>query len=123
MSSDHSQSLIELFYDGACPICSREVRFLKRRDAAQQICFTDIADVDCERLGVSYDRLMQRIHARLPDGSFVEGVEVFRHAYGILGFQRCVAVSRWAVVRWLLDKMYVLFARYRPRCQSSICER
>ena len=88
----------------------------------QQICFTDIVDVDCERLGVSYDRLMQRIHARLPNGSFVEGVEVFRHVYGILGFHRCVAVSRWPVMRWLLDKMYLLFAHHRPRCKSSICK-
>ncbi len=41
--------------------------------------------------------MMQRIHARLPDRSLVEGVEAFRRVYEALGFRRTVSVTRWPV--------------------------
>ena len=36
---------IELLYDGECPLCVREVNFLKKRDAGRGlVSFVDIAD-------------------------------------------------------------------------------
>ncbi len=119
MAGSNTDKPIELFYDGACPICSREVAFLKRKDVEKRLSFTDIADPDFVPAGRPCDALMARIHARLPDGSFVEGVEVFRRVYAILGYRRCVAVSRWPGVRQLLDVLYRAFARFRPRRRVS----
>lgn len=34
---------IEVFYDGACPLCMREIRMLQGRDRRQRIRFVDIA--------------------------------------------------------------------------------
>ena len=116
---------IELFYDGACPFCRREVAYLRKKDHVGLLCFTDIAVPGFTLSGISNEALMARIHARLPDGTFVEGVEVFRLVYTVLGFRRSVAVSRWPVVRHVLAGMYRVFARYRPRqsgrCNSGSC--
>ena len=70
---------VELFYDGGCPVCSREVRFLQRRDRRGAIRFRDIdaAGFRPDPGGPTLDVLMARIHARLPDGTWIEGVEVF----------------------------------------------
>jgi hypothetical protein len=37
-------------------------------------------------MGLTWDDLITRIHGRLPDGRIVEGVEVFRQLYGVVGF-------------------------------------
>ena len=34
---------VEVFYDGACPLCLREIFMLRRREHRGRIRFTDIA--------------------------------------------------------------------------------
>ncbi len=90
---------------------------LMRRDRAARIVFTDIAapGFDAAALGTDQATLMARIKGRLPDGSWIEGVEVFRRLYAAVGFRRAVAVSRWPGVSHLLRLGYPLFAKNRRR--------
>lgn len=118
---------IELFYDGECPLCIREVRMLRRLDRKQRIGFTDITaqGFDAAGTGVSQQALMDRIHGRLPDGSLIEGVEVFRRLYTAVGFGKAVALTRLPGVSQLLDLGYRLFAKNRlrltGRCRDGAC--
>jgi predicted DCC family thiol-disulfide oxidoreductase YuxK len=105
---------VEVFFDGDCPLCMREIAMLRRRDHAAKIQFTDIAEPGF-RSDRSYDALMARIHGRLPDGSWIEGVEVFRQLYGAIGFRKAVAVSRVPGISHLLRAVYWLFAKNRLR--------
>ncbi len=90
---ERADSDIQVYYDGACPLCAREMRLLRRRDRRRRIGFVDIAAEGFEpaAAGVPREALMERIHARLPDGTLVEGVEVFRRLYTILGHGWLVA--------------------------------
>lgn len=118
---------VEVFYDGDCPLCMREIRMLRGKDRAGRIEFTDIAapGFDAGALGRDRATLMARIHGRLPDGTWIEGVEVFRRLYAAVGFRRTVAVTRWPGVSHLLRLCYHLFARYRlrltGRCADGTC--
>ena len=87
---------IEVFYDGACPLCTREIDLLRGRDRRARIRFTDIAaeGFDAGAVGLPWEALMERIHGRLPDGTIIEGVEVFRRLYAAVGFAGLVRVSR-----------------------------
>jgi len=108
----------EVFFDGDCPLCAREVRMLMRLDEpARRIRFTDISapDFDASAVGLSYDALMESIHGRLPSGEVVQGVEVFRQLYAAVGFRRLVALTRLPGVSWLLSAGYALFAKNRLR--------
>ncbi len=124
MSDDHE---VEVFFDGDCPLCLREIRMLQRLDRDGHILFTDIAapGFDPSGTGREWDELMARIHGRLPDGTLVEGVEVFRRLYAAVGFRRLVSLSRLPGVRHLLELGYRLFARYRlrltGRCAGGTC--
>jgi predicted DCC family thiol-disulfide oxidoreductase YuxK len=108
---------VEVFYDGACPLCAREMRLIRRRDHCRRIGFVDIAadGFDPASAGVGQAALMDRIHARLPDGTLIEGVEVFRRLYTILGLGWLVAPTRLPGVSHLLDLAYRVFARNRLR--------
>jgi len=119
---------LEVFYDGDCPLCAREVRWLRRRDRGGRIRFVDIAapGFDPREAGVPAETLMERIHARLPDGTVIDGVEVFRRIYAAVGFPILARLSRLPVVSGLLDLAYRWFARNRlrltGRCRDGSCE-
>ena len=119
---------IEVFYDGDCPLCMREVRLLRRLDKRERIRFVDIAAEAFDRssVGVTWEALMDRIHARLPDGTIVEGVEVFRRLYAAVGFGPLVALTRLPGVAQVLDLGYRWFAKNRlrltGRCADGACE-
>lgn len=118
---------VEVYFDGDCPLCLREIRLLQRLDRRGRIRFTDIAapGFDAGPPGLGWQDLMDRIHGRLPDGTLIEGVEVFRRLYAAVGFGPLVAATRLPGVSHLLDLGYRLFARNRlrltGRCQDGQC--
>ena len=118
MTAPSPTPVFELFYDGDCPLCAREVAALKRLDRRRgRLALTDIAapEFDASRYGRPQEELMARIHGRLPDGTWVEGVEVFRRAYGAVGLGWLLAPTRWPGLRRVADAAYRVFARNRLR--------
>ena len=119
---------VAVFYDGACPLCMREILLLQRLDRRRRIDFVDIAaeGFDAASVGLSWQTLMDRIHGRLPDGTLIEGVEVFRQLYAAVGFGPLVSLTRLPGVRQLLDIAYHAFAKHRlrltGRCEDGVCE-
>jgi predicted DCC family thiol-disulfide oxidoreductase YuxK len=119
---------VEVFFDGACPLCAKEVAFVRRLDRRSRVRFTDIAasGFDAQTVGRTQADLMARIQGRLPDGSFVEGVEVFRRMYSAAGLGPIVALTRIPGISHLLDLGYHWFAKNRlrltGRCEDDACK-
>jgi predicted DCC family thiol-disulfide oxidoreductase YuxK len=122
--TDHD---IEVFFDGDCPLCMREIRMLQRLDRRRRIRFVDLAanGFDAATVGVSREALLDRIHGRLPDGTLVEGVEVFRRLYAAVGFRPLVTLTRLPGIAQALDVGYSWFAKNRlrltGRCEAGVC--
>ena len=114
--NDNTQPF-EVFFDEQCPLCRKEIKFVRKRDRDGKLKLTDISDpnFDPSSTGKSLDELMREIHGRYADGTLVTGVEVFREIYQRIGFGAFVVPSRWIGVRWCMDKMYNLFAALRYR--------
>jgi predicted DCC family thiol-disulfide oxidoreductase YuxK len=120
MSSAPSPQLT-LLYDGGCPLCLREVTFLRKRDQrlhpdAARLAFVDIDAADYspnQHNGISYREAMGRIHAIQADGTVLRDVEVFRAAYRLIGLGWLYAPSAWPGLRQLADVAYGLWARWR----------
>ncbi|PAX52979.1 thiol-disulfide oxidoreductase DCC family protein [Brunnivagina elsteri] len=108
---------IKLLYDGECPLCVREVNFLKRRDAGRGlVAFVDIADIDYNpeaNAGIDFETAMGRIHAILPDGSIIKNVEVFRRIYETLGMGWIYAITKLPIIGFIADKLYAIWADFR----------
>jgi predicted DCC family thiol-disulfide oxidoreductase YuxK len=127
MDMEASSFEIEVFFDGKCPLCTREIALLRKLDRGRRIRFTDIAEpaFDPAGIGVSMQTLMARIHGRLPDGTLVEGVEVFRRVYDAVGLRFIATVTRWPGVALLAELAYSVFARNRlrltRRCDEAGC--
>jgi predicted DCC family thiol-disulfide oxidoreductase YuxK len=133
---------LTLLYDGACPLCVREVTLLRRRDQrlhpeAPRLAFVDIDAADYNPAahgGISYRAAMGRIHALGADGQVLRDVAVFRAAYQLIGLGWLYAPSGWPGVGALADALYGLWARWRLRltgrpsldalcrCRAGSCE-
>lgn len=119
---------VEVFFDGDCPLCMGEIRMLQRLDHRNRIGFIDIAApaFDAAQVGVTWEALMDRIHGRLPDGTIIQGVEVFRRLYSAVGFGPIAAITRLPGLSHLLEAAYVAFAKNRlrltGRCADAGCE-
>jgi predicted DCC family thiol-disulfide oxidoreductase YuxK len=81
-----------LYFDGDCPVCSREVAMYRRQPGADGVCWIDVARCEAADLGPGLTReaAMARLHLRRPDGRLVSGAEAFAALWQ--------ALPRWA---WL----------------------
>jgi predicted DCC family thiol-disulfide oxidoreductase YuxK len=107
---------LTLLYDGGCPLCVREVTFLRGRDRSQQLAFVDINEPDYNSHahgGITYREAMGRIHALRDDGSVVRDVAVFREAYRLIGLGWVYAPTQWPIIAALADRAYDLWAQWR----------
>jgi predicted DCC family thiol-disulfide oxidoreductase YuxK len=108
-----------MLYDSECPLCMREVNFLREKDAGRGLVkFVDIADENYnpeENAGVDYETAMGRIHGILPDGTVVRDTAVFRQVYEVLGMGWVYAITKIPVMGWLADQIYAIWAKLRLR--------
>ena len=127
MSASTGDWDFKLLYDGACPLCMREVRMLQKLDRRSgRLALEDIAapDFEAARYGRSFAELMGQIHGVLPDGRLVTGMEVFRRSYAAAGWGAMVGFTGWPPLRPLFDAAYTWFAKNRLRLtgRGHVCE-
>ncbi|NND96235.1 MAG: DUF393 domain-containing protein [Pirellulaceae bacterium] len=123
-----SRWTVEVFYDGHCPLCLREINLLKWLDRRNRIRFTDIAAAGfcADDYGKTPTAIMDEIHGRLPDGQWINGVEVFRRLYAAIGLNAVVWLTRLPLISHGLELGYRVFAKNRlrltGRCTAETCE-
>jgi predicted DCC family thiol-disulfide oxidoreductase YuxK len=108
---------LTVFFDGACPICAREIALMKWLDRRRQLEFCDFStqEYDAASSGFAASDLATVIYARWSDGSVITGVEVFRAMWEAVGLRFLARLSRLSVVEPLVLKAYAWFARNRLR--------
>ncbi len=107
---------LTLLYDGACPLCVREVTFLRRRDHRRSLRFVDVDAQDYrpeDWSDISYRQAMARIHAIQADGTVLTDVAVFREAYRLIGLGWIYAPTTWPVLGSFVNTAYAVWARFR----------
>ena len=125
LPSDTSAWDVEVFYDGECPLCRREIAMLRRWDRRERVRFTDLtgAGFDPASIGKTMAELMAEIHGRLPNGELIVGVEVFRRLYAAVGLGWLVWPTRLPGVSHLLAFAYKVFAarrlKWTGRCDAN----
>lgn len=117
---------LTVFYDGACPLCQREISFYKRREGADGISWVDVNDVPkCEVApGLSKDQALARFHVLNADGRLLTGGAAFAGLWAALpGFRVWGRLFQARPLAWTLDRAYDLFLPIRPRLQALVMAR
>lgn len=70
---------LTVYYDGSCPVCSREIAAYRRQDCTAGWAFVDAAADAGPALGPGLTReaALARMHVRRADGTLVEGAAAF----------------------------------------------
>ena len=71
--------MTKIYYDGGCPVCSREMAQYRRARGAEKLEFIDVSTCAPAALGagLTRDEAMARLHVRDADGRMVSGAAAF----------------------------------------------
>jgi predicted DCC family thiol-disulfide oxidoreductase YuxK len=70
---------LQVYYDGGCPVCSREIAFYKARPGTNGFRWIDVNATAPADLGpgLTRERALARMHVRRPDGELLSGAAAF----------------------------------------------
>ena len=117
-----NRPLPTLYFDGACPVCSREIALYRRQSGADGVRWVDVTQCGAGELGngLTHEAAMARLHLRRPDGSLASGAEAFTALWR--------ALPRWSWLGrllgagpglWLLESGYRVFLVVRRGWRSE----
>jgi predicted DCC family thiol-disulfide oxidoreductase YuxK len=115
-----------VFFDGACPLCAREIEFYQKQEGASGIAWVDVSRTNATDLpdGLSRQDALARFHVQTNNGELVDGAAAFAHLWSALPrFQLAGKLARTAPVLWGLEHLYNLFLPLRPYLQRWITRR
>ncbi len=110
-----------IFYDGACPLCAREIAFYRRRRGADRMRWVDVAQAPSEgevAPGLARADALARFHVMDEAGRLVSGGRAFAEILARLDrFRLFGRALRREPLASLLDGAYAVFLPLRPRLQ------
>lgn len=108
---------LTVFYDGACPLCRREIGFYRRLEGSEQIEWIDVSAGSAGSVapGLCRTDALKRFHVRLADGRLESGARGFAELWAALpAFRWLGAIARLPVISSVLEVAYRGFLRIRP---------
>jgi predicted DCC family thiol-disulfide oxidoreductase YuxK len=113
--------MLTIFYDGNCPLCSMEMKELRRYDQHNNIQLEDIHQRDFEQKFPDIDKRKATniLHGKL-NGVTLLGLDVTCHAWRLVGKKPWIAVLRFPIIKPFADWAYLLFAKHRTRISSLL---
>ena len=113
---------LRVFYDGACPLCAREIAFYQKLTGASLIEWIDVSRTDVAELpgGLSRHDALARFHVQTSDGNLVNRAAAFVHLWSALPRFRLVGkTAQIPPILWILERLYNLFLPLRSQLQRS----
>jgi predicted DCC family thiol-disulfide oxidoreductase YuxK len=108
---------LTVWYDGACPLCIREIALMRRLDKRRAIRFVDVSP---EGAACPIDRslLLARFHAQETNGPVLNGAAAFAAMWRAIPVLRPLGlVAQNSAVLKLLERTYLAFLKVRPKLQ------
>ena len=109
---------ITVWFDGDCPLCRAEISLYQKLDRTKgRIRFVDLTgDGTCP---IDRAAMLARFHAQARGGELVSGARAFGLMWSqVTPFQPLGYLAQWPPLVPVLDWLYGLFLRVRPRLQN-----
>lgn len=116
---DNQTPPLTVLYDGACPLCRREIGLYRGLQANTPVCFADISDATQPLPpGTTREELLARFHVRSGDGKLLSGAQAFVALWAVLpGWRWLALLGRLPGAVWVMERCYRFFLRWRPMLQ------
>lgn len=120
--SDASAPPLTVLYDGACPLCRREISIYRRLQPNTPVCFADVSDPAAPLpSGSTREQLLARFHVRDSDGQLLGGAQAFLALWAALpGWRWLARIGQLPGTAWAMERLYRFFLRWRPALQRRV---
>ena len=117
--SDTPAQPLTVLYDGACPLCRREIGIYRGLQSDTPVCFADVSDASQPLPpGTTREQLLTRFHVRDAEGRLLSGAQAFLALWDTLpGWRWLARVGRLPGAAWAMERAYRLFLHARPALQ------
>lgn len=116
MDTFSSAARLTVWYDGDCPLCVREIAFMRRMDSRGRIDFVNLAaGAACP---IDRREMLARFHVT-EDGKLLSGAAAFAAMWRAIPTLRPLGLlgrNRFALA--VLERLYLAFLKVRPRLQG-----
>jgi predicted DCC family thiol-disulfide oxidoreductase YuxK len=119
-TADLKEDRAAVFYDGACPLCRREVAMYQGKDNAGTFDWVDVSACEAAVVspGLTADDAKRRFHVRRADGELLSGAAAFAHLWSSTpGWRWLGRFARLPGMLWILERSYRGFLTVRPQMQ------
>ena len=106
-----------VYYDGACPLCTKEIEIYRKVSGAEKMQWVDAANCQSTVLGddLDSDTALKKMHVRDESGQLITGAAAFAAIWERMPKTRWLGrIMGTRVVLWILEPCYVLFLKVRP---------
>lgn len=113
----HADAADTLYFDGQCSLCAGEIEQL-RQHRGNSLKLVDIHSLEETRPGSarpSRDTLLRRLYLQRADGTWLSGADANVAAWEGTRHGRLLAALRLPLLRYPVDVVYALWARWRYR--------
>lgn len=123
LKPDLAVSLLTVFYDGSCTMCSAEMNEVKRLDVDGDITLVDCSaagfdDTRYRREGVSREAMLTAMHVRDVLGDWHRGVDAFALTYATVGAPGLARLWAHPLTRPLMQRLYPWVVRHRHQLSA-----
>ncbi|GGB62224.1 thiol-disulfide oxidoreductase [Blastomonas aquatica] len=113
---------VTVWFDGACPLCLREIALMRRLDRRGAINFVDVSSPDA-LCPIDQRELLARFHAR-ENGVLLSGAAAFAAMWRAIPVLKPLGwAARNRVVLKGLEWLYLRFLVLRPRLQQMLANK
>lgn len=117
-AQDNACGALTVMFDGACPLCRREIGLYQALTPLQPVAWLDVSKDNPGFTAADQTRYMARFHVRLQDGQVLSGAAAFVALWLTMpGWRWLGRVGRLPGVTPLLEVAYRGFLRFRPFLQ------
>jgi predicted DCC family thiol-disulfide oxidoreductase YuxK len=124
--------LLKVYFDGLCPLCSKEIDYYRTKKGAERSSWLDITATgfDARAEGLDPDKIHAVFHVKTREGAILTGVDAFIEIWKTIpALKSWVTVSGVPGAKPVMKLGYTLFARVRPYlprlkrhdCDSGVC--
>jgi predicted DCC family thiol-disulfide oxidoreductase YuxK len=113
---------LEVFYDGGCPLCRREIAYFRTLKSRVPIQWLDLTDAN-ELLPEDLDRCnaLKRMHVRVGGDRYYQGAAAFAMLWSQFSYWRMLGfLLRIPPFTWCADRLYTFFLKVRPQLQRWV---
>lgn len=113
---------ITVLYDGACPLCRREMALYQGLQSNTPVCYVDVTRPGAALpANVTQGELLARFHVQDSAGQLRSGAAAFLLLWAALpGWRWLARLAGLPGATWAMEQAYRFFLRWRPFLQRAV---